>query len=73
MLLFPIDKELIRCLTEHKQSLAPRLRYTFMYYLEEMSEPMEICGLYRTDVIDPPWEALDSDTYVSRNGEVKNW
>ncbi|KAI4262029.1 MAG: hypothetical protein L6R42_002784 [Xanthoria sp. 1 TBL-2021] len=79
-----MDKELIRCLIEREQSPAPRLRYIFTYYLEEMSEPtdlydladehgMEICGLYRTDVIDPPWEALGSDTYGSRNGEVKNW
>ena len=61
------DKELIRCLIEQKQSLVPRLRCIFMYYHEEMKEPtdlydladehgMEICGLYETDVIDPPWE-----------------
>lgn len=84
MLVFPMDKELIRCLLEQNQSMAPRLRYIFMYYLVEMSEPtdlydpadehgMEICGLYKTDVFDPPWEALDSDTYMSRNREVKNW
>ena len=34
---------------------------------------MEICGLYKPDVIDPPWEGLDSDTCVSRNGKNKHW
>ena len=63
--------------------MAPRLRLIFLYYFEEMTEPtdlydladehgMEICGLYETDVIDLPWEGLDSDTYVSRNEEVKH-
>ena len=77
------DKELIRCLIEQKHNLAPRLSYIFMYYLEEMKEPadlydladehgMEICGLYETDVINPPWERIDSDTYVSRNGKNKH-
>ena len=55
-----------------------------MYYLEAMKEPadlydladehgMEICGLYETDVINPPWERIDLDTYVSRYGKNKHW
>ena len=67
MHLFLRDKELIRSLIEQKQILALRLRYILMYYLEAMKEPtnlydpadehgMEICGLYETDVINPPWE-----------------
>ncbi|KAL8782248.1 MAG: hypothetical protein Q9213_005551 [Squamulea squamosa] len=83
MRLFPDDKEFIKCLIEHKQNLAPRLTHIFMYYLEEMSEPtelydladkhgMEICGLFSTDVINPDCEALDSDTYVIRNGDKKD-
>ncbi|KAL8851888.1 MAG: hypothetical protein Q9221_003211 [Calogaya cf. arnoldii] len=82
--LFPKDKELIRCLIEQRKDVAPRLRYIFMYYLEEMSEPddlydladehgMEFCALYASDVIDPGWEALDADTYTNKHGQVKSW
>ncbi|KAL8725232.1 MAG: hypothetical protein Q9166_007488 [cf. Caloplaca sp. 2 TL-2023] len=84
MLLFPMDQELIRCLITQKKKIAPRLRYIFMYYLEEMVEPkelceladehgMEICGLFRGDIIDPGWEHLDADSFVARNGQVKQW
>ncbi|KAL8657644.1 MAG: hypothetical protein Q9226_001706 [Calogaya cf. arnoldii] len=84
MELFPKVKELIRYLIERRKDVAPRLRYIFTYYLEEMSEPddlynladehwMEFCALYASDVIEPGWEALDADTYTNKHGEVKGW
>lgn len=38
-----MDVELIRCLIERKAEVAPRLKFIFLYYLEEMTEPE---GLY---------------------------
>ncbi|KAL8888635.1 MAG: hypothetical protein Q9192_006145 [Flavoplaca navasiana] len=84
MFLFPMDQELIRCLIEHRQSLAPRLRYINLYYLEEMVEPTELYDLATkhsidmsalcvTDHIDPDVRSLDEDTFVARNGELMSW
>ncbi|KAL9629429.1 MAG: hypothetical protein Q9204_005276 [Flavoplaca sp. TL-2023a] len=82
--LFPKDQELIRCLIEQRESLAPRLKYINLYYLEDMVEPtelydlatkhsIEIGALSATDNTDPDVRSLDEDTFVTRNGEVKSW
>ncbi|KAL8893360.1 MAG: hypothetical protein Q9192_005348 [Flavoplaca navasiana] len=84
MFLFPMDQELIRCLIEQRESLAPRLRYINLYYLEEMVEPtelydlatkhsIEMLALYATENTDPDVRSLDEDTLMTRNGEVKSW
>ncbi len=84
MFLFPMDQELIRCLIEQRESLAPRLRYINLYYLEEMVEPTDLYGLatkhsiemlalYANENDDPDVRSLDEDTFVARNGEVKSW
>ncbi|KAL8670142.1 MAG: hypothetical protein Q9168_005307 [Polycauliona sp. 1 TL-2023] len=83
MLLFPMDKELITCLIEQKENLVPKLTYIFMLYLEEMVEPqdlydvadkhgMQLCGLYKRDIIDPRWEKLDEDGVLGHR-ELRGW
>ncbi|KAL9000539.1 MAG: hypothetical protein Q9169_000832 [Polycauliona sp. 2 TL-2023] len=43
--LFPMDKEFIRCLVEQKQSLAPRLKYVWMYGSQGMVDPEDLYDL----------------------------
>ncbi|KAL8689186.1 MAG: hypothetical protein Q9224_004701 [Gallowayella concinna] len=60
-LLFPMDIELIACMIEQKAQVAPKLKFIFLYYLEEMTEPeelyeladkhdMRLCGLYKSEI-----------------------
>lgn len=60
----PQNMELLTCLVEQKKTLAPRLKYFLMYYLENMSEPIELYkaaekygvdmfGIYKINEIDP--------------------
>ncbi|KAL8977143.1 MAG: hypothetical protein Q9205_006995, partial [Flavoplaca limonia] len=80
MEIYPRDKEFIRCLIEQRQSLAPRLRYINLYYMEDMVEPtelydlatkhsIEMSTLYEEETIDLDVKILDADTFVARNGE----
>ena len=58
--IFDLDLELMECLLEHKEYLAPDLECLFMYYLENMVEPktlydladkvgVKMTGLYASD------------------------
>ncbi|KAL8889198.1 MAG: hypothetical protein Q9215_003497 [Flavoplaca cf. flavocitrina] len=82
--IYPQDEEFIRCLIEQRQSLAPRLKFINLYYLEDMVEPTELYDLaikhsieisawYAKESIDPDFKILDADTFVARNGEVRSW
>ncbi|KAL8819671.1 MAG: hypothetical protein Q9223_001942 [Gallowayella weberi] len=66
--LFPMDIELISCLIEQKAQVAPRLKFIFMYYLEEMTEPGEL-----DDAIRWSCEDLDADEYISSDGKLMKW
>ncbi|KAI4112900.1 MAG: hypothetical protein LQ345_006021 [Seirophora villosa] len=66
------DVELIKCLIEQRQHVAPKLKYISMCYIDEIVEPMELydladkhgmslCGTNRHDIIDPPEKFLDED------------
>lgn len=70
--IFPKDVELMKCLLEQRGHLVPRLKFLFMYYLDNMVEPKELyelakkcgvsmSGLYATDDINVSPEWLDED------------
>ncbi|KAL8910661.1 MAG: hypothetical protein Q9171_004077 [Xanthocarpia ochracea] len=70
--IFGKDLEFMRCLLEQRDSIAPRLTYLLMYYLNNMVPPkdlykladrvgMRFCGLYDLDDLDPDWDWLDKD------------
>ena len=40
--IFPKDLALIRCILEHKENLAPRLKYFYMYYRRNVVMPKEL-------------------------------
>ncbi|KAI4087341.1 MAG: hypothetical protein LQ344_006835 [Seirophora lacunosa] len=71
-LLCVMDVELIKCLIEQRQHVAPKLKYISMCYMDEIAEPtelydlaekhgMSLCGTNRHDYIDPPEKFLDED------------
>ncbi|KAI4174684.1 MAG: hypothetical protein LQ348_006332 [Seirophora lacunosa] len=71
-LLCVMDVELIKCLIEQRQHVAPKLKYISMCYIDEIAEPtelydlaekhgMSLCGTNRHDYIDPPEKFLDED------------
>ncbi len=72
--IFDKDLELMRCLLEHRDAVAPKLTRLWMYYLENMVNPMDLyalakrvgvrmCGLYESDdfEIDDAWLDQDED------------
>ena len=73
-IVFPRDMELLTCLLERRDSVAPKLKGLFMYHVENMAEtelgalyrfaervPMHFAALYRTDDVDFAWGWLDCD------------
>ena len=73
--IFPEDMELMQCLLEQRDAVAPKLKGLFMYYDENLAEteelnklydladsiPVLICALKRTGVVDLAWDGFDTD------------
>ncbi|KAL8894630.1 MAG: hypothetical protein Q9207_008451 [Kuettlingeria erythrocarpa] len=70
--IFDKDLELMRCLLEHREAVAPKLTHLWMYYLENMVNPTDLyalskrvgvrfCGLYESDDFDIDEAWLDKD------------
>ncbi|KAL8919509.1 MAG: hypothetical protein Q9172_004947 [Xanthocarpia lactea] len=66
------DLEFMRCLLEQRDSVAPKLTFLMMYYLNNMVPPKDLykiasrvglrfCGLYESDDLDVDWDWLDKD------------
>ncbi|KAL9036744.1 MAG: hypothetical protein Q9180_004119 [Flavoplaca navasiana] len=73
--IFPEDMELMQCLLEQRDAVAPKLKGLFMYYEENLAETEELNKLYdlaysipvhmgplhRTGVVDLAWDGFDTD------------
>lgn len=73
--IFPEDMELMKCLLEQRDAVAPKLKGLFMYYEENMADTEELNKLYDlansipvhmgslglTDSVDLAWSGFDTD------------